>query len=322
MITKKSLIQQWTENGAITGDKVDQALAIAGVLPDGRAWRHFLDRLLLWTGVLALGIAVIFFFAYNWQAMGRFAKFGMIEILLAAALAGYWKCGHEALTGKAALLLAAIFLGGLLALFGQTYQTGADPWQLFAGWSLLILPWVLVGCFAPLWLLWAGLVNVALCLYFSAFPRNFGFLFAGEIVLFTVFVFNVAVQLLWELGARRFLWLRERWAVRIVACVSGAALTSLMLHTIFESHGSSGWFYALYPLWLAGIYAGYRYTVRDLFMLAGMCLSVIVVVTAILVRALLDHTDAGGFLLIALAVIGMSAVSAIWLKGVHREFES
>ena len=45
--------------------------------------------------------------------------------------------------GKAALLAAALLTGGLLALIGQTYQTGADTFELFATWAALILPWVL-----------------------------------------------------------------------------------------------------------------------------------------------------------------------------------
>jgi hypothetical protein len=37
-------------------------------------------------------------------------------------------------------LLALLNIGGLFAYFGQTYQTGADPWQLFSLWAALSLP--------------------------------------------------------------------------------------------------------------------------------------------------------------------------------------
>ena len=47
--------------------------------------------------------------------------------------------------GKAALLAASLFVGALLALIGQIYQTGADTFEMFAAWAALILPWVLVG---------------------------------------------------------------------------------------------------------------------------------------------------------------------------------
>lgn len=38
--------------------------------------------------------------------------------------------------------LGAVVSGALIALVGQIYQSGADSWQLFAFWSVLILPWL------------------------------------------------------------------------------------------------------------------------------------------------------------------------------------
>lgn len=323
MSTRRSLLIHWIESGAIPADRVDAALAAAEILPTTQSWRQFIDRLLLFTGVLALAAAVIFFFAYNWDAMGRYAKFGLVEGLIVLALIGYWKLGTERLPGKAMLLLAVLLLGALLALFGQTYQTGADPWQLFANWALLMLPWALVGRFAALWIVWIALINLALFLYFSVFRGLFGFLFSEEILLFLAFGVNSAAWLVWEPGARRFAWLNERWALRLLALASGTAVTLLVLQTLFDWHDTSGTVAVVYPLWALAVYRVYRYWIPDLFMLAGGCLSLIVVVTGLLSRLLLEgHGEAGGFLFIALAVIGMSAAAAFWLKRVHAEFES
>src|SRR5690606_26743262 len=63
------------------------------------------------------------------------------------------------------LLIASIITGSLLALFGQIYQTGADTWQLFFAWAILITPWVVIARFPALWLLWLGLINALLLLY-------------------------------------------------------------------------------------------------------------------------------------------------------------
>ena len=52
------------------------------------------------------------------------------------------------------MLFAALLVGALLALVGQTYQTGADTFELFAVCAAAILPWVLVACFPTLWVLW------------------------------------------------------------------------------------------------------------------------------------------------------------------------
>ncbi|GAB4358810.1 MAG: DUF2157 domain-containing protein [Gammaproteobacteria bacterium] len=323
MNSRRAHLIHWIETGAIPGERIDDALAVADILPTTRAWRHFIDRLLLFTGTLSLAAAVIFFFAYNWEAMGRYAKFGLVEGLIVLALIGYWKLGTERLPGKAMLLLATLLLGALLALFGQTYQTGADPWQLFANWALLMLPWAVVGRFAALWIVWVALLNVALFLYLSVFGGLFGVLFSEETQLFLVFGLNTAAWLAWELGARRFAWLNERWALRLLALASGTAVTLLVLQTIFDWSDASGTVSVVYPLWIMGVYWIYRHRIRDLFMLAGGCLSLIVVMTTLLARVLLEwHEMAGGYLFIALVVVGMSAAAALWLKRVQVEFES
>src|SRR3546814_15416019 len=79
----------------------------------------------------------------NWNDLGRFAKFGLVGLLLIVAVIGYWRLGVDRAAGKASLLVASILLGALLALFGQTYQTGADTWELFANWAVLMAPWAL-----------------------------------------------------------------------------------------------------------------------------------------------------------------------------------
>lgn len=319
MTTKRSLILQWSESGIIPSDRVDDALMASDLIPTPKAWRKFIDHLLLWSGVLALVFAAIFFFAFNWDAMGRFAKFGWVEAAIVITLAGYWRAGAESMMGKVMLTASALLVGALLALFGQTYQTGADPWQLFAYWALLILPWVIVGRFATLWLLVMGLINLSLYLYFSVHRGIWGLFFNIETQMLLSFVFNTAALAIWELGARRYSWLAERWALRILAVASGCAITFLMLQTIFDWRESSTWSSLLYPFWIGGFYWAYRTRIKDLFMLAGLSLSLIVVVTALLARGILDHADAGGFLLIALTIIGMSAAAAMWLKKIHLE---
>lgn len=54
---------------------MEEALSAVGVLPDDLRWRTFLENLFMCLGGLALSFAVLFFIAYNWNAMGRFAKF-------------------------------------------------------------------------------------------------------------------------------------------------------------------------------------------------------------------------------------------------------
>src|SRR2546429_1791991 len=191
----RNAILGWSERGAIADARA--ALDMAGALPHAQHWRAFLDRLLLWSGAVALAAAVVFFIAHNWNDLGKFAKFGLVEVLVLAAALGYWRLGPEKAAGKASLLVACILFGALLALFGQTYQTGADTWELFANWAALMAPWVLLGRFAGLWMLLIAIANVAIVFYFRVFPGLFGMVFGTEHQLWALFAFDTAALVAW-----------------------------------------------------------------------------------------------------------------------------
>jgi hypothetical protein len=57
-------------------------------------------------------------------------------------------------------------------------------------------------------------------------------------------------------------------------------------------------------------------------MLAGCCLSGITVTISFLGKHILDSISSGGFLILALLVIGMGSGAAFWLKIVHEEIDS
>lgn len=311
------------EQGAIPPDKIDDALAVAGIPPDARAWKTFLDHLLLWLGGLALAAAAVFFIAYNWTEMGRMGKFGLVEVLIVLAVGAYWKLGDNTVAGKVSLLVATIFLGVLLALFGQTYQTGADPWQLFFTWSLLMLPWAIVGRFAAIWLVWIVLINLSIVLYHQAFRGVLGLMFGSDnSMLWLTFAFNALALVTWEVLSKPWPWLAERWAVRLLAVGGGVPMTWLVIFGIVDIENGLALAGAAWAIWMVVMVFVYRRQRPDLFMLAGCCLSGIVVLVTFLGRHLLDNGEAGGFLILALAVIGLGAGAAVWLRNVHREWQS
>jgi uncharacterized membrane protein len=318
-VSDRALILHWAEKGIIPATQVEEALAAASVTPSYEDWRSFVDRLLLWSGTTFLGVAAIFFVAFNWNDLGRFAKFGLAEALIVISTIAFAKLGPDRISAKAALLFSALAMGALLALVGQTYQTGADPWQLFASWSVLILPWVAVGRFSGLWMLWIAIVNVAIALYFVVFGGLFGFVVSTERLFWTLFVFDTAALAIWEHLATRVIWLNERWAPRLLALACGVIITGLAMNAIADQSASRAAF-VIYPLWLGTVYTVYRYRTPDLFVLSGACLSVIVTITTFLSKHMLRRGDDGGaFLLIALAVVGMASAAAMWLRWVAVE---
>ena len=316
-VSDRALILHWAEKGIIPASRVEEALAAAGVTPSREDWRSFVDRLLLWSGTTFLGVAAIFFVAFNWNDLGRFAKFGLAEVLIVASTIAFARLGPDRISAKAALLFSALAMGALLALVGQTYQTGADPWQLFASWSVLILPWVAVGRFSGLWMLWIAIVNVAIALYFVVFGGLFGWVVSPERLFWALFVFDTAALAIWEHQATRVAWLNERWAPRLLALGCGVIITGLVMSAIAGESVSNGLAFVIYPLWLGAFYTVYRYRTPDLFMLSGACLSVIVTITTFLSKHMLRRWDDGGaFLFIALAIVGMASAAAMWLRSV------
>jgi uncharacterized membrane protein len=316
---RKQIID-WAEQGRLQPGAVRDALALAGVTPDAARWRRFIDVLLLSLGSALIAAGVIFFLAYNWDGIGRFARFALVEGVLAASIAIAWYAGLEKPAGRAALLLASLLTGALLALVGQTYQTGADPYELFAIWALLILPWTLASRMPVLWLLFVTLLNLAVALYFQAFRGLFGIVFGSGTLVWALFVLDTAALVAWETAAfSGAAWLKARWAARLLATAGGSLATILGLWAIFEGSDVGVLALPACALWLGAAYFYYRHRRRDLFVLAGGVLSVIVLVSAFLGDKLLGHAEAGGFLVIGLAVIGMSAAGAWWLKRIATE---
>ena len=86
MTDPRNEILDWVEQDRIAPQNLRAALEAAGALPSADQWRGFLERLLLWLGTVFLAAAVIFFIAYNWAGMGRYAKFALAEIPIVLAL--------------------------------------------------------------------------------------------------------------------------------------------------------------------------------------------------------------------------------------------
>ena len=76
--------------------------------------------------------------------------------------------------GRAATLLAFITTGALLALFGQTYQTGADIYELFLSWALLGLPFAVAAQWGVATAAWVLVLDLALGM-FCGWTRAAGF---------------------------------------------------------------------------------------------------------------------------------------------------
>ncbi|WP_022819879.1 DUF2157 domain-containing protein [Fusobacterium russii] len=94
-----------------------------------------------------LNFSVIFFIAgitsftaYNWKAMNNFQKLALPSSLIVLGFIFYFLMKKENYKNLA-IFFTCFMVGTLFAVFGQTYQTGADTWILFRNWAIfLIIP--------------------------------------------------------------------------------------------------------------------------------------------------------------------------------------
>jgi uncharacterized membrane protein len=174
--------------------------AAVNAVRDEAFWARWGMRALLALGVGQFLAGVVFFFAYNWNDLSDIAKFAVIEIALAIAVGGALLIGVDRVFGQMLLIAASVLTGVLLAVIGQVYQTGADVFELFAAWTVLILPWTAISRHPVHWLLWLVVAEVAFVLY------------AGQVL---VPIRDMPGELIWTIvGATIALALAVReWAV-------------------------------------------------------------------------------------------------------------
>src|SRR5690606_22641026 len=136
--------------------------------------------------ILALGVGftlagIIFFFAYNWQDMHKFFKLGLVSVVLIATVSVALFAKVSTFSRHVLITIASVLVGVLFAVFGQIYQTGANAYDFFLGWTLFILIWTIVSHFFVLWLIFIVLVNTTLFLFEEQVARDW-----SEILFYTI----------------------------------------------------------------------------------------------------------------------------------------
>ena len=111
-------------------EKTDSSpLSRQALYADKKQWNQFLSVFLLAVGVGFTVAGIIFFFAYNWDELPKFAKLGIVEVLLIASVLLATFTRWNKLVKQILLTGATFLIGTLFAVFGQIYQTGADAYD-------------------------------------------------------------------------------------------------------------------------------------------------------------------------------------------------
>ncbi len=297
----------------------DAFIAASAVLRPISSWFSWARLMLLFFGSALILAGIIFFFAYNWSAMGRFLKFGLIEAGIIGCIVASHLRGRTRLSGKVLMLIASVLVGVLLAVYGQTYQTGADAFELFIGWAVLILGWVIISEFAALWLLWLILLNTGALLYLDQVGHP-AHIIRFEFLFLTLALLNGVSLILREVGVRKgFQWLSGRWLRGILLSASLVALSfpTIILILGHRDVGVSALSAVAWIIATVGGYVCYRFKLRDMLPLALIVTNACVVLLTLIGKILFENTsffEQGIFLLFALIILAVVSGATFWLR--------
>lgn len=328
-----------------TREQFTRAMQLAGHVPTRQDWQLFLERLFLLGGATLLVVGIMSFFAFNWAQLHYYAKLAIPQVLLLAGVTIAALRGLDTASGRVALLGAAVMVGVSLAMYGQTYQTGADPYGLFLGWALLIMLWVAISRMPGMWLLLMVLLNLTLILYWAQVlhpPRWELWSDAGPLLMIVgrlfdfglaqwLFVLNAAAVLVWELLALHSTgWMQSRGLPRMLGVLSLVFILANVLSLIFASDAEfNERFFWLSPVvYVAASIVGlwfYQSRQQDLFMLAVLLLSAIVVITSLVIRGMIGARvdfDIATPLFIGLLILGQLYAAVAWMRVIRVKWRA
>jgi uncharacterized membrane protein len=320
---KRAELDAFVAHHGLSRSEVEITLELADARPSAEALRHALIRMLSLGGLLSIAAGIIFFIAANWELFAVFGRFALVEVLLAVAVAlALWKPPPQTL-GRFALLAAFILTGTLLALFGQTYQTGANIYELFLTWAFLGLLFAVAAHWSVVWAAWILVLNLTLALYCGWRPEG-GLLYvlipAASVSYPHALLIAMGVDLLlWfgvEMNQHRAAvadvtprWLRRLLVAFAIAFGAWAGIVALADagYEMSRMSGSEVTALIVMALLFAGIAAHIVRRRDDVFPLAGIAASIIVLGTVFL-ATFFRMSDQTALLVMALWLIGSSTI--------------
>lgn len=285
--------------------------------PGVSAWQRFLRILFFSLGVGLTVAGLIFFFAYNWASLHKFVKLGMLEGMIVTITIVAYVHKIPPVVRNIILTGAAMLVGALFAVFGQIYQTGANAYDFFLGWTLAVTIWVIVLDFSPLWLVYLVLLNTTLILY----HQQVAFHWHGDLVELLLLLLNslffIGLQLKEKLlQARPF----PREAAHVLVSWIVVVATFSISAGFFDEITALFFVIVLMTaaLYAAGIMYGLK--TKRLFYLSIIPFSTLIILVSLLVKIAPSDNITAMLLFISLLFIGCTTMIIKFLITLQKKW--
>lgn len=299
----------WSEGGVAT-------FLREHVYSNQPSWRKFLSLLFLGLGISFSTAGIVFFFAYNWAQLHRFAKLGLIEGLVILVFLCLFLIKAGPLVKKTMLVGASVLVGVLWAVFGQVYQTGANAYDFFLVWTLSIAIWSFVSNFSAQWVVFIVLINITLILYSEQVAHEWD----GALLSLLLFAVN-SFFLLAFLILPRFTPMKEypSWFTTLLALAVVTIGTVGVSGGIFEKANPSFVLLLISTIILFGAGIGYGLKTKSLFYLSIIPFGLIIICCAFLLNI---SDDAGMLFAIGVFIIASITLLIKTLLGLQKKWNT
>lgn len=307
----RELIGQLVNKHALSVDAIRDAEHALDTEVSNSAWLSHIKFIMQWVSAALLGVGAVFFVAANWHGLTNFQKFTIIQIPFAVAIGLYvWLANPIA--KKAALLVSFINIGAAFALFGQVFQTGADPWQLFFNWALLGLPLVFISRSSALYLAWAGVLNLALHFYADIYFEN-------TLTSLLIVGVNGVLLALWEVKCKYSAWIANNLVSNLLATYLVFNSVICFCYGMFIARSFAHLMMALPLLVCLLLYVYYRIVNENLFVLMLVAVFSTIAVNAVFINLLDSGHTTIGYLTSVFITAGMGWFWLLHIKSLYRE---
>lgn len=263
------------------------------ILPNAKDWKKFIQILMLALGIGFAATGIVFFFAFNWNAIGKTPKLITTQLLIAIPIGLSFLKRFSETTQKTLVAGACVMIGVFFAVYGQIYQTGANAYEFFMAWSVFSVLWVITSRFLPLWALFTGINFLWLVFYMNqtSFDVPTDVRYLAYLLLFVLsfvlprFVFKTTIK---------------RWYMVAVAFAIASVVTTGISFLLFDTSHEPNFYFLFFALttYLFGV--RYSLTNRDITFVSIIALSLVILMHVALVK-LISQVSIDLIILIAIA---------------------